>query len=1039
MISRLIIVSVLSLFISAKHVAGQDFPDLQFEHITVKEGLSSNRTTSIAEDKQGFIWIGTSNGLNRYDGYRFKQYYHSETDSNTLVNNDVQRLYCDSRGRIWISTEDGVSCFLPLQGRFINFSSKFNSPYKLKNNSSVGVYEDESGMIWLFNQRDVIYKVLDNFTLQEIKINIPVFLMDNQPMLGYDNIFRDKNGKEWAFKANRIYSLDKITKQPDKIFDFSDIIKNFVLKICQDQSNKYFVITYGNGMLQFLPTENILKPLPSISGRICSDITEWDFKNEKWLIALEANSGLFLLDKTHTRSRKYGFTPADPSSLHGNVLSQAFIDKKSNLWIASDGGINKVNKEQNIFEIIPVTDPGTVNYQFDRTGPVYSFFETGNSVWLSKRFVSTFEYDTAFHLLGFYSGFLPLSGSLSSKNSGWAYYFYQKGNELYITTDTGLIIYDPDKRTSHIYFPDEFKTGIGLRTIVEFGENEILIRSFSEGLFVFNTKEKKFTMRFTNDDLCKGCPALRSSYLFRTKQNEIFLSTSMASNGLLKFDAVTGSFKTVKPVNDSRNVMQANDLYGMDEDKDGNLWITGKSGLFVYDPSTNSILGQHNENGQIGGLVRICFDNTGNAWASGSSGVWCYIMARKKWISFNWQDGLPGNDFEGVIAKRPNGDIVAGLEGAIAVFHPDRLTENRKGYPVVITDAVVGDSSFSFPLENSGTKKLELSPGQNSFSVDFAALNYLSPASSRYYYKLSPLMKDFHLNNNGHINFNGLKPGTYTLYVRAGDKAGNIFENEEALVVYIKPGWFQAGWFKILVAIALASIIFYFVRRRIFVIKKEASFRQKIAETEMQALRAQMNPHFIFNSLNSIENFIMLNEKKMASDYLNKFSTLIRSILDSSRNEMVPLVKDMEILKLYVELEQLRFNNKFSYQSNVDPQLLNGDYKVPSLLIQPYIENAIVHGIAHSDKNDLKISIKAELENDKIKYTILDNGIGRKQAAEYNRQNKPGHKSVGLMITAERIAHFNKQSTTNGSVRITDLSENNSPSGTKVEIILNAN
>ncbi|MBI1783428.1 MAG: tetratricopeptide repeat protein [Sphingobacteriales bacterium] len=237
-----------------------------------------------------------------------------------------------------------------------------------------------------------------------------------------------------------------------------------------------------------------------------------------------------------------------------------------------------------------------------------------------------------------------------------------------------------------------------------------------------------------------------------------------------------------------------------------------------------------------------------------------------------------------------------------------------------------------------------------------------------------------------------------------------------------------------LMLLTVAGIIFYQRNQRN---KIQA---QKIkAELQTQVLRSQMNPHFIFNSLNSIENFIMQNEKRNASDYLNKFSRLIRSILDSSRNEVVPLAKDMEILNLYVELEQLRFNNKFTYKTHVDPQLLQGDYRVPSLLIQPYLENAIVHGIAHSNKEDLQLTVTAVLEGDDIKYSVQDNGVGRQLAAAYNLQNKPHHKSVGLKITEERIANFNKTENTDNYVQFTDITdEENQPAGTRVDITLKA-
>jgi hypothetical protein len=231
--------------------------------------------------------------------------------------------------------------------------------------------------------------------------------------------------------------------------------------------------------------------------------------------------------------------------------------------------------------------------------------------------------------------------------------------------------------------------------------------------------------------------------------------------------------------------------------------------------------------------------------------------------------------------------------------------------------------------------------------------------------------------------------------------------------------------------------IAFFINKSIQAKKKraESSFKQQIAETQMQALQSQMNPHFIFNSLNSIENFMMQNEKRLASDYLNKFARLIRTILDSSRHEYQPFLKDMEAIQLYIDLQQLRFNNKFTYETIIDPTLQNGDYKVPSIIIQPFVENAIEHGLAHSEKEDLKLTITATLSTDFIHYTIEDNGVGRVQSEAYNSQNKPYHKSIGLKITENRIQIFNGSLSGADDIVITDLyNDNGEPEGTRVSI-----
>ncbi len=1022
----------LSLFLHVNSIA-QNFPSLQFDHITTINGLSSNYTTSITQDKQGFIWVGSGNGLNRYDGYRFKHYYHNNTNPNSLVNNSIQAIYCDQQNRLWISTEDGLSCFLPATNQFINYGSKFSSDHFLKNNGSIRVYEDEAGTIWLCNQMDVIYKVKQNMELESVKINIPAFVFYDQLFLGYENIIRDQQNREWAYKGNRIYALDKNTKQPVQTFDFSATMKFNILKMISDSNDHFWIATWGGGLLQFKPAEHNLQEVPILPKRIFTDIAKWKYKGQQWIMATEINYGMYFLNANQNLSKNYGFIPGDPTGLQGNNFFQSFIDSKENIWICSNSGINKITAEQNVFEIVPITDPGTINYELFKNGTVYSFLETDSSTWLSKRFVSTFEMDDNFKIKHFYKSLYPLSSTLTNRN-GYVYDIFRKDQELFMSTDSGLVVYNLQKKSTALFLPGEETTGISLRTIVSFSKNELLIRSYERGLFIFNTSQKKFTRHYSSNNDCKDCLPARLNYLFKTRKNEIYISTAYGNKSLLKFHPGLNIFTKVKAVNDSSYLMQASKLYGMDEDSDGHLWITSSAGLFIYDPAGNRILKQIVENKEIGGLFRICFDLEGNAWANGNSGIWCYVRASNKWIGFNGEDGLPGSQFEGVITRKKNGDIVAGLEGAIAVFHPKQLFNQDYEAPVIITDAAIGDSLFSFPLLIKAEKKLTLQPGQNSFSIDFALLNYMNPVAAKYYYKLEPLMKDFQINNNGHINFNGLSPGIYSLYVKGGNKAGVVFLNEDILNIVVLPQWYQTILFKGLVLLAITAIIFGLVRWRISSIKKQAGLLHKIAETEMQALRSQMNPHFIFNSLNSIENFIMQNEKRLASDYLNKFSRLIRIILETSKDELVPFAKDMEALQLYIELEQLRYNHKFTYQENIDHELMNGDYRIPPLLIQPFVENAILHGIAHSDKTRNAITVSASLLDDHIVYTIEDNGIGRKKACDYNLLNKPNHKSVGLEITAERIQLHNEESG-NTMIKITDLyNTQKEASGTRVEV-----
>ena len=218
--------------------------------------------------------------------------------------------------------------------------------------------------------------------------------------------------------------------------------------------------------------------------------------------------------------------------------------------------------------------------------------------------------------------------------------------------------------------------------------------------------------------------------------------------------------------------------------------------------------------------------------------------------------------------------------------------------------------------------------------------------------------------------------------------------------------------------------------------QEQSVLKRKAMELEMQALRAQMNPHFIFNCLSAIDNLIQTNQADKATTYLSRFAKLIRGVLDSSKNNLVPFQKDFETLKLYLEMEKFRCNDKFKYKLEADPDLLQGDYKVPPLLIQPFVENAIHHGLLNKTNGERELHVKAELRDEHIIYSITDNGIGRKMAATLKEMNRPGQQSYGIQITKERIQLHNRNGIDTDLV-IKDLEEEGVSKGTEAIVCIN--
>ena len=209
--------------------------------------------------------------------------------------------------------------------------------------------------------------------------------------------------------------------------------------------------------------------------------------------------------------------------------------------------------------------------------------------------------------------------------------------------------------------------------------------------------------------------------------------------------------------------------------------------------------------------------------------------------------------------------------------------------------------------------------------------------------------------------------------------------------------------------------------------------QQKMTEVEMQALRAQMNPHFIFNCLNSINRYIVKSDQTTASLYLTKFAKLIRLILDNSNSKNVILTNELEALKLYIEMEALRFDKKFTYEIKVEGNLGTDTIELPPLIIQPYVENAIWHGLLHKEDNG-HLSIRVSMNGDSMLHCIIeDNGVGREKAKELKSKTATSRKSLGMQLTENRLSLLNKHAELNASIEIIDLKNgNNEAAGTRV-------
>jgi two-component sensor histidine kinase len=403
-------------------------------------------------------------------------------------------------------------------------------------------------------------------------------------------------------------------------------------------------------------------------------------------------------------------------------------------------------------------------------------------------------------------------------------------------------------------------------------------------------------------------------------------------------------------------------------------------------------------------------------------------------------DGMRGQIYTS-IAKAPNGDIWLTHNKGVDIFNPNNMKPYMNPPQIQITGLKVNNETYKKQGNVTEMTEITLPYSENTVELEFVAIEFADPENNQLKCRLdgidAPDKWIDRKNTEGVMTYYKLPHGSYTFRIKAANADGIWTTIDKTINITILPPWYLTWWAKILWVLLLVGGVYAIIKVRERNIKRKADFAQKILKTEMQALRSQMNPHFLFNTLNSINAFVLKNDSKKASHFLTNFSHLIRKILDFSQKETISLEKEVEILRGYLDMEALRFDNSFDFDIEINEALDEWETQVPTMILQPFIENAILHGIRHKKDGRGKIIIRFEPDGDDYFKCILeDNGIGRAKAAEINAQTRPkNHVSKGMQITQDRLDILNHQKGRTATLTIDDLKdENNYPTGTRVTI-----
>ncbi len=542
------------------------------------------------------------------------------------------------------------------------------------------------------------------------------------------------------------------------------------------------------------------------------------------------------------------------------------------------------------------------------------------------------------------------------------------------------------------------------------------IVSPTKGLLAFNQENKTAAI------YQRGYPNLNTNQFFSgclLNKEELILGSDSA---LLKFNVATKKFTTIAQKLPKEAITR---IVSVNQDV---VWIsTATNGVFKVDVRKDAIL-QHLEESTgllSNNIIGIALDKYQNLWIATNRGFQVYNTKNNHAFVLNSASGLGTNNISYNFSITNDNYVNHSLPGILLRFSIDSVLQlHTKGKLPVITNVL---SYNNQPILSSSEKIWHFAPGDNIISVYFSTLDFKYPEGIKYRYKLVGYDKDWFEPNEKipAARYTKIPPGNYTFLVEASEQNGawNGLVTESTFV--FEPFWYQTKLFKIFVAMFLLASAFTAYKLRIRHLQKQAAtkatFEKRIIEVRLDALRSQMNPHFMFNSLNSVNHLIIKGDNQTASEYLIKFSRLLRRVLNNSRSDQITLQEEIDTIKLYLELERKRFSNAFDFSLNISGDIDPEEINIPPMMVQPYVENSIWHGLMHLVDRKGLISIDVEMmDANLLSIKIEDNGVGRKAAAENQQGELKTYKSHGLKITKERMELLEKKFDHTLKVKIED-------------------
>lgn len=952
--------------------------DLTFNHIGIERGLSQSTVFCIVQDAEGFLWFGTDDGLNRYDGYSVTVFKHSDTDSNSLSDNSILCLLNDKKGDLWIGTRlGGVDHYVPSENKFYNYQYDENNSSTIRDNSVYALYEDSKGNIWIGTSNG-----LDKFDRE--KKNFNYFFINKEGKSGENAIIRaiceDKDQHLWIGTSDGLYKMDLTDPNLNKNLWPVILDGTYIYNLYIDRSGVLWIGTYGKGLYKYDVKTNHLSHFLSNS--------------------------------------KTGF---------GNFITSIFEDPDKNLWISAyDAGLNVFNlKAENCEQLMKE--------------PVMSLFQDKSGiVWMGTFTDGVEMYDSHTDRFNHY---YDKTSVKENKNKNLITSILQsKDGQLWIGTyGNGVNVYSqPDNnrwnhrsKTATFRFDENNPRSISSDRIVALSETpdgSIWVGTENDGLNSLNKKSGKVIRYKNNPKVTNSISSNRIVTLFYD-HNTDFLWIGYLNGNIDRFHISKNKFKhyhlnssitaIYKDKNDgfwvgtfsgdlyeyltnddhfikqempilSRHIMK-NGIYSINEDSSGIIWLgTHGSGLIGLDRSKNSIKNFTENNGLPNNIVYgILPDKSGNLWLSTNKGLSKFDPKEETFRNYDANDGLQSNEFnQGAYFESKTGELFFGGVNGFNAFFPENIKDNQYVPPVYVTTFKIFDKIL--PLPNPiRTDKLILSYYQNFFSFDFVALNYTSPEKNQYAYMLEGFDKQWHKvsSQQRYASYTNLDPGKYILRVKASNNDGIWNEMGASIPITITPPFWMEWWFRITILFIASSLtigsVRYFIKKKIRErtrkLEQETAIereRTRIARDMHDDLGAKVTEISILSELAKLD----VEKERSAINHIKEISLIGKKVvkaLDEIVWSVNPKNDTLESLIDYViqHIEQFLSMTRILYRLDIPPE-------IPSIII-PFdlrhnvflvIQEALNNVVKHSSATEVYILM--DINESTFFISVRDNGKG---------------------------------------------------------------